>query len=73
MYWAQSSQKMHKLFPMFFTFFFFFKLILGETWREHKWGKGRQRGGDKESKAGSVLTAESLMWGSELAECKIML
>ena len=40
----------------------------GEREREHahthKWGRGKERKEDTGSKAGSVLTADSPMWGS---------
>ena len=34
--------------------------------RERNSGGGAEREGDRESEAGSTLTAESLMWGSNL-------
>ena len=35
----------------------FFKYILRERKREHEVGRGRERGGEKDSQAGSTLSA----------------
>ena len=55
----------------------FFSLFILETEREHrhtcKWvvGGGRERGREKESQAGSELSVQSPMWGSEPTNCEI--
>ena len=53
----------HIFFKIWFIYFLNIYLFLREN--AHKQGKGgeREREGERESKAGSVLTAESLMWG----------
>ena len=41
---------------------FFFKFIYFE--RESKWGRGREREGERDSQAGSTLSVQSPMQGS---------
>ena len=41
-----------------------------ERAREHKWGRGRERGGERESQAGSALAGPEV--GLEPTNCEIM-
>ena len=56
------SHQMYAIFLFFLSYLFILRQRGKE--REREWGRGREQEGDRGSEAGSVLTAESPMWGS---------
>ena len=51
---------------MFFSRIFFKSIYLREREKESEWGKGTEKEEERENPAGSALSAQSLMHGSEL-------
>ena len=63
-YGTAASMLLFFLSFVYSLFFFFSVFILGETESLSRGGAERERGGERESQAGSTLSVQSLTWGS---------
>ena len=70
--YVHAQQKVIYLFIYLFIYFKVYLFLLRETETDSESGGRAEREGDRGSQAGSVLPAQSPMWGSNPGNCEIM-